>query len=95
MAASNLGFVAFRCSDDCLGCCCLLEEGLGLGGSPRPRLVKLTFPKEGSLLNSSERVVVTPNMLELFDLSSKSLVGLGLVSRVGLKVHSEDCLSNS
>jgi hypothetical protein len=58
-------------------------------------LVKLTFPKEGSLLNSSERVVVAPNMLEQFDLSSKSLVVVALAIKVGLNVHSELCLSNS
>lgn len=93
MGGPSLFLGAFRCSEDCLGCCCLLEEGR-LGGSP-PRLVKLTFPKEGSLLNSSERVVVAPNMLEQLDLCSKSLVVVGLASRVGLNVHSEDCLSNS
>ena len=94
MGGPSLFMGALRCSDDCLGCCCLLEEGR-LGGSPPPRLVKLTFPKEGSLLNSSERVVVAPNMLEQFDLSSKSLVFVALASKVGLNVHSEDCLSNS
>ena len=94
MGGPSLLIGAFRCSDDCLGCCCLDEEGR-LDGSPPPRLVKLTFPKEGSLLNSSERAVVAPNMLELFDLSSKSLVVVGLASRVGLNVHSEDYLSNS
>jgi len=89
-AAARSKRLAFKCSEDWRGCCCLLK-GLTMGcflcGS---RLVKLTFPKEGSLLKSSESVI--PNMDEL-DL--RSLFELDLASSVGLKVHSLACFSYS